>query len=160
MKIIIFDGRIGAKDAEVMTTRGGKPFIRFNVANNTFVNGQEKTEWFDVTSYDPFVIESKTKYLTKGTPVQIVGSLNTEVNVKEGKVWVNQHVTADRIELNFSGKRDDEKAPQETEEMVSTFTGGTRSEEFMANVSQTPKQTEATAKVEAQFADVDDDLPF
>lgn len=133
MKIIIFDGRIGAKGAEVLSTKGGKPFVRFSVANNSFVNGQDKTEWFDVTSYDPFVIESKVKYLTKGTPVQIVGSLNTEVKVdNQGKVWVNQYVTADKIELMFTGKKDEDgQGGTVSEGTVSTMTGGTKSEAIM-----------------------------
>lgn len=151
MKLIIFDGRIGAKGAEVSATRGGKPFVRFSVANNSYVNGQEKTEWFDVTSYDPFVIDNKVNSLTKGTPVQIVGSLNTEVKVKDGKVWVNQYVTADRIELNFSGKKDDEM-PSNSEDTVSAVTGGTKSEALMKDVTKVSEMP-----VESS---VDDDLPF
>ena len=151
MKLIIFDGRIGAKGAEVSATRGGKPFVRFSVANNSYVNGQEKTEWFDVTSYDPFVIDNKVNSLTKGTPVQIVGSLNTEVKVKDGKVWVNQYVTADRIELNFSGKKDDEM-PSNSEDTVSAVTGGTKSEALMTDVTKVSEMP-----VESS---VDDDLPF
>ena len=158
MKLIIFDGRIGAKGAEVSATRGGKPFVRFSVANNSYVNGQDKTEWFDVTSYDPFVIENKVNSLTKGTPVQIVGSLNTEVKVKDGKVWVNQYVTADRIEFNFSGKKDDENGASATEESVSTITGGTQSEAVIngGNDKQVVPQTEEMP-IESSG---DDDLPF
>lgn len=158
MKIIIFDGRIGAKGAEVSATRGGKPFVRFSVANNSYVNGQDKTEWFDVTSYDPFIIENKVNSLTKGTPVQIVGTLNTEVKVKDGKVWVNQYVTADRIEFNFAGKKDDETQNAATSETtVSTVTGGTPSEAMV-----TTKPTSATPAVEEMPMESsgDDDLPF
>lgn len=161
MKIIIFDGRIGSKGAEVMSTRGGKKFVRFSVANNSFVNGQEKTEWLDVTSYDPFVIENKVKVLTKGTPVQIVGSLNTEVNVKDGKVWVNQYVTADRIELLFTGKREDDEQGNETvstNEQVSTITGGTESEAIM-NTKETPVQ-QTVSNNPMPTLNESDDLPF
>lgn len=162
MKIIIFDGRIGAKGAEVMATKGGKPFVRFSVANNSFVNGNEKTEWLDVTSYDPFVIESKVKYLTKGTPVQIVGSLNTEVKVDpQGKVWVNQYVTADRIELMFSGKKDEDgqggnsNSSVSNEPTVSTMTGGTQSASIM---NEAPTQQEIPNISVGSGGE--DDLPF
>ena len=158
MKIIIFDGRIGAKGAEVSATRGGKPFVRFSVANNSYVNGQDKTEWFDVTSYDPFIIENKVNSLTKGTPVQIVGTLNTEVKVKDGKVWVNQYVTADRIEFNFAGKKDDEAQGVATSETtVSTVTGGTQSE---AMVTTQPVSATPTAEEMPMESSSDDDLPF
>ena len=169
MKLIIFDGRIGAKGAEVSSTRGGKPFVRFSVANNSFVNGQDKTEWFDVTSYDPFVIESKVKYLTKGTPVQIVGSLNTEVKVdSQGKVWVNQYVTADRIELMFTGKKDEEgQGGTVSEGTVSTMTGGTQSEKMIsgegsgdAHSAAQTVQPSVGESVAPEGSGGEDDLPF
>jgi len=156
MKLIIFDGRIGAKGAEVSATRGGKPFVRFSVANNSYVNGQDKTEWFDVTSYDPFIIENKVNSLKKGTPVQIVGTLNTEVKVKDGKVWVNQYVTADRIEFMFVGKND-EQGSSSSEATVSTVTGGTQSEAIMNEpVSQPVNEPEPMPTPSGS----DDDLPF
>jgi single-stranded DNA-binding protein len=159
MKVIIFDGRIGAKGAEVSATRGGKPFVRFSVANNSYVNGQDKTEWFDVTSYDPFIIENKVNSLTKGTPVQIVGALNTEVKVKDGKVWVNQYVTADRIEFNFAGKRDDDNQASTTSEpTVSTVTGGTQSEAIVNNQPE-PAPT-PTVEEMPMASSGEDDLPF
>ena len=58
MKTITFDGRIGASGAEVRTTKGGKPYVRFSVANNSFANGAEKTEWYEVTSYDEYIINN------------------------------------------------------------------------------------------------------
>ena len=63
--IHIVDGRIGAKGAEVLSTRGGKPFIKFSLANNSFIGGQEKTTWYDVVCYDPFIIDNKTEKLKK-----------------------------------------------------------------------------------------------
>lgn len=157
MKVIIFDGRIGAKGAEVSATRGGKPFVRFSVANNEYVNGQDKTEWFDVTSYDPFIIENKVNSLTKGTPVHIVGTLNTEVKVKDGKVWVNQYVTANMIDFNFVGKRDNDSQTATSEPTVSTVTGGTQSE---AVVNEKPAQTPVVEEMPMASSGGEDDLPF
>lgn len=130
MKTMTFDGRIGASGAEVRTTKGGKPYVRFSVANNSFANGAEKTEWFDITSYDEYVINNRVKYLTKGTYVIITGTPNVEVNVRDGKVWLNQYITATTIDTPTFKKKDDEATPSATNDAtpsVSTFTGGTAS---------------------------------
>lgn len=165
MKSITFDGRIGAKGAEVSATRGGKPFVRFSVANNSFSNGQEKTEWFDVTSYDPFIIENKVNSLTKGTYVIIQGELNTETNVRDNKVWLNQYVTATSINIPYLGKKnDDEQNAQEIREQISS------PQEEVSTYSQKPAQPKASKKQEPapepepepEYSDneQDDDLPF
>ena len=164
MKSITFDGRIGANGAEIRQTRGGKPYVRFSVANNSFVNNQEKTEWFDVTSYDPYVIENRVKYLTKGTYVIINGSLNTDVNVKDNKVWVNQYVTASTIDTPYFGKKgDDEQSPQaiqtNVEPEVSTFTPQVN-EEHTQSKKQTDKVPNVQLPQEDNGGDEDDELPF
>lgn len=180
MKQIQFDGRIGANGAEVRTTKGGKQYVRFSVANNSFANGAEKTEWYDVTSYDPYVIENRVKYLTKGTYVIISGVPNIEVNVKEGKIWLNQYVTATTIDTPSFKKKDEDSAQATvTESTVSTFTGSTQQNSFTSIPK--PLATPAPAVVSAgsmpsagvmapspSYNDVpvdndymaDDDLPF
>lgn len=179
MKQIIFDGRIG-KDAEVRTTKGGKPFVRFSVANNSFVGGQDKTEWFDVTSYDSYVIENRVKYLKKGTYVIINGALNTEVAVKDGKIWQNQYVTAVGIDTPSFGKKDSATPVEHTEDVgVSTYTAQTQTVKpntvTEAYSQPTPQQevaqpTYAQPQPQPSYATVgasygnsesmDDDLPF
>ena len=148
MKQIQFDGRIGANGAEVRTTKGGKQYVRFSVANNSFANGAEKTEWYDVTSYDPYIIENRVKYLTKGTYVIISGVPNIEVNVKEGKIWLNQYVTATTIDTP-SFKKKDEDGAQSTVTAnagVSPYTGGTPSQYSSTRV---PKPQPAPSTVSA-----------
>lgn len=147
MKTITFDGRIGANGAEVRTTKGGKQYVRFSVANNSFANGAEKTEWYDVTSYDPYVIENRVKYLTKGTYVIISGVPNIEVNVKEGKIWLNQYVTATTIDTPSFKKKDEDGAQATvTEPAVSTYTGSTQSQNSSTSI---PKPQPAPATVSA-----------
>ena len=147
MKTITFDGRIGASGAEVRTTKGGKPYVRFSVANNSFANGTEKTEWFDITSYDEYVINNRTKYLTKGTYVIITGTPNTEVNVRDGKVWLNQYVTATNIDTPSFKKKDDETSPSvnEAAPAASTFTGGTESQRYVQTPMPEPAPAYATS---------------
>jgi single-stranded DNA-binding protein len=148
MKQIQFDGRIGANGAEVRTTKGGKQYVRFSVANNSFANGAEKTEWYDVTSYDPYVIENRVKYLTKGTYVIISGVPNIEVNVKEGKIWLNQYVTATTIDTPSFKKKDEDGAQSTVTEntSMSTYTGGTQSQYSSTSI---PKPQPAPATVSA-----------
>jgi len=163
MKQILIDGRIG-KDAEVLSTVTGKKYIRFSLANDTFTNGETKTEWFDVTCYDPFVVDKRASFLTKGRYVIISGTLNTQVNVKNGKIYLNQYVTALTIDTPSLGNRKDDN-----EETVSTYTAGTQS--VQAKQVEQPKPVEETKKPEPAYSyastgnslndmSEDDDLPF
>lgn len=120
MKNFSFDGRLGS-DAELKTTKGGKPYVRFSVANNSFSGGVETTEWIDVTSYDPYVVENRVKYLTKGTYVIINGDVRFDVRMKDQKIWKNVYVTAYSIDTPNFGKRDEEQtATQVTDEAPAT----------------------------------------
>ena len=161
MKSITFDGRIGANGAEVRQTKGGRPYIRFSVANNSFTNGQEKTEWFDVTCYDQFIIENRTKFLTKGTYVIVQGTPNSEINVdRTGKVWLNQYVNAISIELPSFKRKDDENTGQNYDDaVVSTYTGNTSSQKTYI---QEPEPSPATTGYMSPSVHdyEDDDLPF
>lgn len=175
MKNIMIDGRIGANGAEVRQTKGGRPYVRFSVANNSYANGQEKTEWYDVTSYDPFVIEHKAKFLTKGTYVIISGSPEVNVNVdRNGKVWLNQYVTATTVDTPSFKKKDEDGATSvqsNVNNSMSTYTGGTQSSmtipkptvvEVVPEVTiPVPEPAVVTAgAVSTNGLDIDDDLPF
>ena len=125
------------------------------------MNGENKTEWFDITCYDPFVVDKRVKYLSKGRYVIINGTFNTEVNVRNGKIYLNQYVTASTIDTpSFGAKKDDD------EETVSTFTGGTKS--APKTVQETKPVVEAKmeqpthAPQTSSYNDMsdDDDLPF
>ena len=48
MKLISFDGRIGANGVEIKTSKTGSTYATFSVANNSFANGKENTEWFEI----------------------------------------------------------------------------------------------------------------
>lgn len=175
MKTITFDGRIGASGAEVRMTKGGKPYVKFSVANNSFANGAEKTEWYDITSYDPYIIENRVKFLTKGTYVIISGTPNVEVNVdRNGKVWLNQYVTASTIDTPTFKKRDEDGAQSTVNEnaSMSTYTGGTQSQysstsipkpepaPAVATVGSVPAPSVSESAADAMSVEIDDDLPF
>lgn len=180
MKTITFDGRIGASGAEVRMTKGGKPYVKFSVANNSFANGAEKTEWYDITSYDPYIIENRVKFLTKGTYVIISGTPNVEVNVdRNGKVWLNQYVTASTIDTPTFKKKDEDSTSATANNAtvnnsLSTYTGSTLSSTTIpkpeipkpepapavATVGSAPVSSVNESAADAMSVEIDDDLPF
>jgi single-stranded DNA-binding protein len=142
MRQIVLDGRIGTGGAKVMQTAKGKSYIRFSLANDSFVNGTTKTEWFDVTCFDPFLVENKAKFMTQGRYVIVQGVPDSVVTNKDGKIYLNNYITATGIDLpSFGGKRDDNGEAQ-----VSTFTGGTRSAEV---VKPQPAPVQESVKAQA-----------
>lgn len=168
MRIISLDGRLGA-DAEVKKTKDGKQFLRFSLANNYFANGKEVTDWFDVNCYDPFVVENKIKVLTKGRYVIVTGNIRTEVNERNGKLWLNHYVTATNIDTPSFGKQKEDNGTTE-QTTVSVYTGGTRSDLATQKTTATPVTTQAPVEVPTyvptytpQTGDDftnNDDLPF
>ena len=165
MRQITLDGRIGTGGAKVLQTAKGKSYIRFSIANDTFVNGANKTEWFDVTCFDPFLVENKAKYMTQGRYVIVQGVPDSQV--------VNNYITAVSIDLpSFGTKKEDSPVAQ-----VSTFTGGTKSAEVTkpqvqaAPVQEVHQHTAPVAQPAPQPQPVvsqaapagwssDEDLPF
>ena len=166
MRQITLDGRIGKDGAKVLKSNNGKDYIRFSLANDSFVNGVNKTEWFEVTCFDPFVIENKSKLMTQGRYAIIQGVVNSEVTTKNGKIYLNHYVRANNIELPSFGTKKDETS----EVQVSTFTGGTRSDQVVveqiapvqqaAPAPQPAPQPQASTVQQATATNFSDDLPF
>jgi single stranded DNA-binding protein len=167
MKQITLDGRLGG-DAEVKKTNTGKDYVRFEIANDSFVDGANKTEWFNVTCFDPFIVSKKSEFLKKGRYVIISGTWKSEVTNNKGTIYLNHYITANNIELpSFGSKKENSNEVQ-----ISTFTGGTKSAETakapVQEVQQVPVQQPTPAPqpqaVAAQAAPAgwnnDDDLPF
>ena len=159
MKQITLDGRIGKDGAKVLKTNTGKDYVRFSLANDSFVDGTNKTEWFDITCFDPFIVSKKSEYLKQGRYAIVQGTLKSEVTSKNGQIYLNHYVTAINIELpSFGGKREESNDVQ-----VSTFTGGTKSA-AVKKVQEAAVKDEAPAPSVSQAAPSgwsnDDDLPF
>lgn len=159
MRQIIIDGRL-AKDAVIATSQNGRQHIKFSIANTIFKGNEEKTEWFDITSFDDFVINKKSKALTKGSYVIVTGNWETEANVsaKDGKLYINQRVVATDVNIPNIGKKND---------VASTPSVPTPE----VRVPQVQQPSINIPNVEARFNsapapeieiehDADDDLPF
>lgn len=162
MRTIIIDGRIGKDGAKVMRTNGGKEYIRFSLANDSFVNGKTKTDWFDVTCFDQHIVQNKAKYLTQGRYVIVNGGINSEVSYKnDGKIFLNHYISANSIEFPSLGTKKEDAA----EGQVSTFTGNTESAKI---AQQSPANSEPQVQVSTMAKtagsvsapSADDDLPF
>ena len=114
MKTIIFDGRVGQNGTEVKTSKKaiGKhaQAVYVLAANNAYINGEERTEWFDVTVYDQTFIEKRAQYLGKGSYVIVTGSINTRLGqIRTGKIWVNHYVTATNVDTPRLGGKNENK---------------------------------------------------
>ena len=99
MKQIVIDGRLG-KDAVLGTTNTGRQYLRFSLANSSFSKNEgEKTEWFDVTTFNDFDIKYRQNVLKKGSYVIVTGTWRSETSVKDSKVWLNHYVNATDINV-------------------------------------------------------------
>ena len=174
MNDIFIDGRLGG-DAEVRTTRDGKPYVRFSVANNVYYKGEERTYWYDVTCYDPFIVEKRSKILTKGTYVFVRGSFVPDPKPYNGKLWINYNVTATMVEVPRVGRNQALEQPQmeETPPEISVYTANTQSAVIApqpAVIAPQPAPAPAAASVAPSMAPLptyapmdfsdSDDLPF
>ena len=158
MRQITIDGRLG-KDALVETSPNGKNYIRFSIANTVFKDKQEKTEWFDITSFDPFIVNNGSKALTKGSYVIVTGTWETETNVSPttNKLYVNHRVIASNVEVPNLGKKNDGTAPTVATPAVETPQVPTPTiniPSVEARLNQEPAPTVTT------YDGGDDDLPF
>ena len=161
MKQIVIDGRLG-KDAVLGTTKTGRQYLRFSVANTTYSKNEgEKTEWFDVTTYDDFTIKYRQNVLKKGSYVIVTGTWNSETSVKDSRVWLNHYVNATDINVpNLGNKKENGIAPKvEMPEVTTPSIPSPRIE--VPSVEERLNSVETA--VNANYAMVDDsedDLPF
>lgn len=103
------------RDPETVKTTNGNKISRFDLAvNRRFTqDGEQKTDFFRVTTFRNLA-EVVEKYLTKGSKVSVVGSVNmTEWEDKEGNAHKRVEIVADEIEF-ISIKRTEEQPKQES----------------------------------------------
>ena len=139
----MIDGNL-AKDAEVSTSKTGRTYVRFVVGNRIYKNNEESTDWIDVYSFDPKIIENKASKLLKGSRVLVQGDYSSDINVRGGQAYINTRVMADFVELLVGPKKNDQ-------DTVSTYTGTTETKK-----AETPQPKKEQTVVQSE----DDDLPF
>ena len=121
---VILSGNLG-KDPESKTFPNGGAVCNFSIATSEKWKDksgkqQERTEWHNIVCNDK-TADLAQKYLKKGSPVLIEGSIRTrKYQDKEGKDRYITEIRADR--LHFLGKGE---AKQETrQEPAGAATGG------------------------------------
>lgn len=107
MEKITLIGRLG-RDASVKESQQGTRFLTFTMACDAFVRGENRTHWYDVTSFDPNRYKNMLKYLTKGSSVTVVGDLDADIEEgRDGVTRIRRRVSADSIQFtpgNTSGQ--------------------------------------------------------
>ena len=159
MKQIVFDGRLG-KDATINTSKNGNQYLKFSVANTSYSNGEEKTEWFDVVTFNDKLIKAKSSVLKKGSYVIISGTWDSDTSVRDNKVWLNHYVTASDINVpNLGSKPASPLAPSVAAPTVET-PAITIPSVPTPSVEARLNAHDAVAANHVAVADDDDELPF
>ena len=100
---VILLGNLG-KDPEVKRFDGGKMKASFSLATTETWNGEKKTIWHSVVSWNKLA-EIIEKYLTKGSPVLIEGRITyREWEDKEGQKRHITEIVADSMQMLGNGK--------------------------------------------------------
>ncbi len=100
--IIVLQGNL-ATDPQSWE-RDGKMKVNFKLATNRQWGGEEHTEFTPVVVFGKMAPPC-AKYLKKGKPVTVTGSIKTRSYEKEGQTYYITEVIADRVD--FLGKKDD-----------------------------------------------------
>lgn len=112
MNKITATGRVVA-DAEVRFTPAGDAICNFRMASDVGYGERKTTNWFTCTVWGKRG-EAISKYLLKGTPVTVFGTLTLrEWTNKEGIKQLSPEIRIDEVTLH--GSRDDQsqQAPQQ-----------------------------------------------
>ena len=126
------------RDLELSKTTSGVSVTHFSIAvNRPFVkdDGERETDFFNVTAWRG-VAENCVKFLSKGSKVAVVGSLqNRSYEDKEGIKRTVTDIVASEVEFLTTGNRGDDVAAE-------------------------PPVRAEKKKLTLQEVDGDDDLPF
>lgn len=158
MRQLTVDGYLAA-DAEEKTSASGKPFLKLKVGNTEFLRGENKTEWFDVVTFDQNTISVFGPYLKKGRHISVTGTLDfSPHNGTDGKVYVNPAVLAYHIEFVRSGSRGNDSTEEPDINVVNN-------EPEIKSSAPAPQDeqnvtVQETVNVTTTEEDDDDELPF
>jgi single-strand DNA-binding protein len=88
-------GRVGKKP-EIKDGSKGNKFCRFTIACNSYQNGKENTQWFNVICFGKSA-ESCCQYVDKGSLVLVEGKIQIDEFEKDGVKHNTISVLSDRI---------------------------------------------------------------
>lgn len=93
---VIMIGRLAKKPELKTNSSGDKAYTRFSIAVNSFSNGKEETQWFDITAFGK-VAEVCSNNLDKGSVVMVEGKLQNNEYEKDGVKHKSTSIIADRV---------------------------------------------------------------
>lgn len=108
MNSISIVGHVGT-DAELRHTQTGVAVASFSLASNDGPKDKQRTVWFRCSIWRELG-ETLTPYLTKGTQIAVVGSIDTAPRVwqdKTGEWRAGIDVTVQRVRLLGGGQREE-----------------------------------------------------
>lgn len=98
MNNVILIGRISS-DLVLRATSNGTSVCNFSIALNEKSNGNERTDFINITTYGIFA-DSVSKYKKKGDLIALKGKLrNDKYTDKDGKAKYKTYVVAEGIEF-------------------------------------------------------------
>ena len=159
MKKCTLVGRLG-KDARLVDSKNGSKFVSFTMAVNSYMNGQEKTTWCDVISFN--FSEKIVSHLTNGSAVEVVGDFDTRLEIgNDGKPYLRNDVRADWFDFargtsQSGGTRTETTVVTETESQDSCTKQNVEVNDDDIPVTPPKRGTKTVAPVE----DIETDLPF
>jgi len=105
-------GNLG-RDCSIHEGKNGGKFVSMAVAAREFVNGEEKTQWFDCVWFN--YNDKMVQYLKKGSGVYLSGSLDCVNEIgNDGATYLRRKVTVDYVTFNSTGKSQDENGGNTT----------------------------------------------
>lgn len=100
---VTIHGRL-TKDTELKQTQGGAVVLAFSVANDSFVKGQKKTDFFDVIAWNQNA-KFINSHFAKGDGIIICGRLQTrEYTDNAGNQKKAVEIVVDRVEFAGGNK--------------------------------------------------------
>lgn len=167
MSLVIIAGRLG-KDAIVETTTSGTKVVKFSVVENEFKNGEETSTWYDVASFNPFIIEKQIKALKKGSFIVAPADLTVRPSFsKNGQLFLNYDAIISSVKIiNINGGKRNESTDSPTNE--EDVTTGVIDSDKPSTENKKPtqeKQSETVKKPEPKpyvddSSEDGDELPF
>jgi len=110
----VIAGNVGT-DPEIRTTQAGKKVANFSVATNESYKDKqtgekiENTEWHRVVVWGPLVEKVIEPYVSKGSPVYIVGKIKTrkwQDNEGNDKYTTEIIVSGNQCEFQLNGRHE------------------------------------------------------
>lgn len=118
---VVMIGRLAKKPELKTNSSGDKAYTRFSIAVNSFSNGKEDTQWFDITAFGK-VAEVCSNNLDKGSVVMVEGKLQINEYEKDKIKHKTTNIVADRI-VFLSPKSNTQQQQNQTEVIPQQTTG-------------------------------------